>query len=94
MNTGNCAAKLEYQIQRGSAPLPELVLGGSDDCKVQACLITAVSWHERQHRGSKPVGYGAQGSPWGHLMAGAAAGALSRTAVAPLETLRLQAMVG
>ena len=35
-----------------------------------------------------------QGSPWGHLMAGAAAGALSRTAVAPLETLRLQAMVG
>ncbi|EIE21007.1 mitochondrial carrier [Coccomyxa subellipsoidea C-169] len=36
----------------------------------------------------------ARGSPWGHLMAGAAAGALSRTAVAPLETLRLQAMVG
>ncbi|CAL8469144.1 g8685 [Coccomyxa elongata] len=36
----------------------------------------------------------AKGSPWGHLMAGAAAGALSRTAVAPLETLRLQAMVG
>jgi hypothetical protein len=35
-----------------------------------------------------------QGSPWGHLMAGAVAGAASRTAVAPLETLRLQAMVG
>lgn len=35
-----------------------------------------------------------QGSPWGHLMAGAVAGAASRTAVAPLETLRLQAMAG
>ena len=35
-----------------------------------------------------------QGSPWNHLTAGAVAGMASRTAVAPLETLRLQAMVG
>lgn len=33
-------------------------------------------------------------SPWGHLLAGAAAGAVSRTATAPLETLRLMAMTG
>lgn len=33
-----------------------------------------------------------QGSPWGHLLAGASAGAVSRTLTAPLETLRLQAM--
>lgn len=36
----------------------------------------------------------AVGSPWGHLLAGAAAGAASRTATAPLETLRLAAMAG
>ncbi len=35
-----------------------------------------------------------RGSPWGHLLAGAAAGAASRTATAPLETLRLLAMSG
>lgn len=33
-------------------------------------------------------------SPWGHLVAGAIAGAASRTATAPLETLRLLAMTG
>lgn len=33
-------------------------------------------------------------SPWGHLIAGAIAGAASRTATAPLETLRLLAMTG
>ncbi len=31
-----------------------------------------------------------QGSPWRHLVAGALAGAASRTATAPLETLRVQ----
>ncbi|GFR42525.1 hypothetical protein Agub_g3423, partial [Astrephomene gubernaculifera] len=36
----------------------------------------------------------AKGSPWGHLLAGAVAGAASRTATAPLETLRLAAMAG
>lgn len=35
-----------------------------------------------------------KGSPWGHLFAGAMAGAVSRTATAPLETLRLSAMTG
>ncbi|GIL71816.1 hypothetical protein Vretimale_646 [Volvox reticuliferus] len=39
-------------------------------------------------------GAGAKGSPWGHLLAGAVAGATSRTATAPLETLRLAAMAG
>eukprot|EP00878_Enallax_costatus_P032442 GHUV01035652.1.p1 GENE.GHUV01035652.1~~GHUV01035652.1.p1 ORF type:complete len:247 (+),score=46.75 GHUV01035652.1:1416-2156(+) len=34
------------------------------------------------------------GSPWGHLIAGAVAGAASRTVTAPLETLRLAAMAG
>ena len=33
-------------------------------------------------------------SPWGHLLAGAMAGATSRTATAPLETLRIMAMTG
>jgi solute carrier family 25 (mitochondrial phosphate transporter), member 23/24/25/41 len=33
-------------------------------------------------------------SPWGHLLAGAMAGAVSRTATAPLETMRLMAMTG
>ena len=35
-----------------------------------------------------------QGSPWRHLIAGALAGAASRTATAPLETLRLQVETG
>lgn len=35
-----------------------------------------------------------KGNPWGHLLAGAVAGAASRTATAPLETLRLSAMTG
>ncbi|GLI63975.1 hypothetical protein VaNZ11_007143 [Volvox africanus] len=39
-------------------------------------------------------GGAAKGSPWGHLLAGAVAGATSRTATAPLETLRLAAMAG
>ncbi|WIA17191.1 hypothetical protein OEZ85_014074 [Tetradesmus obliquus] len=34
------------------------------------------------------------GAPWGHLLAGAVAGAASRSATAPLETLRLAAMAG
>lgn len=42
----------------------------------------------------KPSHTPLQGSPWRHLAAGAAAGAASRTATAPLETLRLQAMAG
>mmetsp|Transcript_41256 Transcript_41256/g.123173 ORF Transcript_41256/g.123173 Transcript_41256/m.123173 type:complete len:383 (-) Transcript_41256:419-1567(-) len=33
-------------------------------------------------------------SPWGHLVAGALAGAASRTVTAPLETLRLAVMTG
>lgn len=33
-------------------------------------------------------------SPWGHLFAGAMAGAVSRTVTAPFETLRLMAMTG
>lgn len=33
-----------------------------------------------------------QNFPWQHLVAGAAGGAISRTATAPLELLRLQAM--
>jgi solute carrier family 25 phosphate transporter 23/24/25/41 len=33
-------------------------------------------------------------SPWGHLFAGALAGAASRTATAPLETLRIMSMTG
>eukprot|EP00798_Chlamydomonas_sp_ICE-L_P016146 gene16146-22304_t len=33
-------------------------------------------------------------SPWGHLLSGAVAGAASRTATAPLETLRLGVMSG
>eukprot|EP00775_Hariotina_reticulata_P013298 gene13298-13427_t len=35
-----------------------------------------------------------RGAPWGHLLAGAVAGAASRSATAPLETLRLAAMAG
>ncbi len=35
-----------------------------------------------------------QSFPWQHLVAGAAAGAISRSATAPLELLRLQAMTG
>ncbi|GBF93299.1 mitochondrial substrate carrier protein [Raphidocelis subcapitata] len=35
-----------------------------------------------------------RGSPAGHLLAGAVAGAVSRTATAPLETVRLSAMAG
>jgi hypothetical protein len=33
-------------------------------------------------------------SAWGHLFSGAVAGAASRTATAPLETLRLAVMTG
>ncbi len=36
----------------------------------------------------------AQSFPWQHLVAGAAGGAISRSATAPLELLRLQAMTG
>ncbi|CAD7702330.1 unnamed protein product [Ostreobium quekettii] len=36
----------------------------------------------------------ARGKPWGHLFAGAMAGVTSRTATAPLETLRLRGMTG
>ena len=37
-------------------------------------------------------GLHSQDFPWQHLVAGAAGGAISRTATAPLELLRLQAM--
>lgn len=40
------------------------------------------------------TGEKSRGNPWGHLVAGAVAGATSRTATAPLETLRLSAMTG
>mmetsp|Transcript_59927 Transcript_59927/g.190367 ORF Transcript_59927/g.190367 Transcript_59927/m.190367 type:complete len:573 (+) Transcript_59927:174-1892(+) len=42
--------------------------------------------------GHKPSQKGAQ-SPWGHLIAGASAGAVSRTVTAPLETLRVTMML-
>ena len=38
--------------------------------------------------------HSSQGFPWQHLVAGAAGGAISRTATAPLELLRLRAMTG
>lgn len=38
--------------------------------------------------------YRLQRFPWQHLVAGAAGGIISRTATAPLELLRLQAMTG
>lgn len=40
------------------------------------------------------AGFHLQPFPWQHLVAGAAAGAVSRSATAPLELLRLQAMTG
>jgi solute carrier family 25 phosphate transporter 23/24/25/41 len=42
---------------------------------------------------SKDSAATASGSPWNHLLAGALAGAVSRTVTAPLETLRLQMMI-
>lgn len=58
-------------------------------------------WISAECRGRCDVGGGvvvhdgkSKGSPWGHLFAGALAGAASRTASAPLETLRLSAMTG
>ncbi|KAK9821932.1 hypothetical protein WJX81_004115 [Elliptochloris bilobata] len=50
-------------------------------CDIGGCVVV------RDEKNSK-------GSPWRHLAAGAAAGAASRTATAPLEMLRLQAMAG
>ncbi|GMH36945.1 hypothetical protein BSKO_04818 [Bryopsis sp. KO-2023] len=49
-------------------------------CDVGGCVVV----HDEKSKGS----------PWGHLFAGAVAGAASRTATAPLETLRLSAMTG
>ena len=44
--------------------------------------------------GTNCHGHLPQEFPWNHLVAGATAGAISRTATAPLELVRLQAMTG
>jgi len=51
-------------------------------------LDTRVMYHDEGEQG------GSKASPWGHLLAGAVAGAASRTATAPLETMRLAVMTG
>jgi len=59
----------------------------SERCDVGGCVVI--------HDGDKYAGRkGQDRNPWGHLFAGAFAGAASRTATAPLETLRLSAMTG
>jgi len=59
----------------------------SQRCDVGGCVVI--------HDGDKYGGRkGSNSNPWGHLFAGAFAGAASRTATAPLETLRLSAMTG
>lgn len=59
----------------------------SERCDVGGCVVI----HDGDRHSSRK---GKQTNPWGHLFAGAFAGAASRTAVAPLETLRLNAMTG
>lgn len=58
----------------------------SGRCDVGGCVVI--------HDGDKLAGRKRDKNPWGHLFAGAFAGAASRTATAPLETLRLSAMTG
>lgn len=54
----------------------------AERCDTGSCVV---NHHDVQHK---------RASPWGHLLAGAASGAVSRTITAPLETLRLHAMAG
>ncbi|KIY98021.1 Calcium-binding carrier protein SCaMC-1-A [Monoraphidium neglectum] len=69
--------------QNDASMLVEYWLGASSSGSC-ADMGTRVAVQEGQRRGS----------PWGHLFAGAVSGAASRTATAPLETLRLAAMAG
>ncbi len=64
----------------------EAVLRGQ--CDVAACLVSGTS------RAAVRGVAAPRGSAWRQLLSGAAAGATSRTATAPLETVRLQAMTG
>ena len=54
-----------------------------------ACVLSHSRWIQDEQEGGPPCLLQAQ---WRTLLAGAAAGILSRTATAPLETLRVQAM--
>eukprot|EP00210_Caulerpa_lentillifera_P007277 g6959.t1 len=58
----------------------------SERCDLGGCVVI--------HDGDRYRKQGSSTNPWGHLFAGAFAGAASRTATAPLETLRLSAMTG
>ncbi|CAG9467870.1 unnamed protein product [Pedinophyceae sp. YPF-701] len=65
-----------------------LSLGDSSHCDTGGCLVRGHAHKVSEARVSKAA------SPWGHLVAGAAAGAVSRTLTAPLETIRLMSMTG
>lgn len=58
----------------------------NERCDVGGCVVI----HDGERYGKRDKST----NPWGHLFAGAFAGAASRTATAPLETLRLSAMTG
>ena len=59
----------------------------NERCDVGGCVVI----HDGEKHGGRKT---RDTNPWGHLFAGAFAGAASRTATAPLETLRLSAMTG
>jgi len=78
-----CFRELYVSLPQGSYPHVDYFAprASVERCETGGCVVN----HDVKHTAA---------SPWGHLVAGAAAGAVSRTATAPLETLRLQAMTG